>query len=59
MRYNDNDPRNIHRRNGKEEQQAQVRDIAAKVTPLRKADPRRGATRTVWNEYLQRYVEVR
>lgn len=58
MRY-DNDPRNIHRRNGRDEQAAQVADIAAKVRPLRKADPRRGDTRTVWNNYLQRYVEVR
>lgn len=55
----DNDPRNIHRRNGKDEQAAQVSAIAAKVSPLRKADHRRGATRTVWNDYLQRYVEVR
>lgn len=59
MRYNDNDPRNIHRRNGRDEQQAQVADIAARVTSLRKADSKRGATRTVWNDYLQRYVEVR
>lgn len=59
MRYNDNDPRNIHRRNGKDEQKALVQELAAKVAPLRKADPRRGATRTVWNKCLQRYVEVR
>ncbi len=59
MRPSDNHPSRRHTLNGREEQSALVRDIAAKVAPLRKADPRRGGTRTVWNKCLQRYVEVR
>ena len=42
----------------REEQQARIAAICRGMKPVRDTN-RLGATRTVWNECLQRYVEVR
>jgi len=55
----DNDPRNIHRRDGRDEQARTVQSIVANTRVWRPANPKLGQTRTVWNNYLQRYVEIR